>query len=131
MGEEASTSPSAEDEAIAREASEAWGLEPAVARRVVAVARRVGTHPADLVNLIGFESAWDPTVRSRSGNVGLLQFARRMHLSRLEEIPRRMQEALERKRAQDEARARWRAEEAEFAAPEAAERGAQPAPDDR
>jgi hypothetical protein len=49
-------------------------------------------------------------------DVGLLQLARRLHLARLEEIPRRMDEALQRKREQDEARARWRAEEDAFRA---------------
>jgi len=49
-------------------------------------------------------------------DVALLQLARRMHLSRLEEIPRRMQEALERKQQQDEARAQWLADERAFGA---------------
>ncbi len=44
----------------------------------------------------------------------LLHLARRLHLARLQEIPRRLQEALERKRAQDAAREAWLAEEAEF-----------------
>ncbi len=47
-------------------------------------------------------------------DVGLLQLARTLHLARLEEIPRRMAEALDRKRQQDEARARWLADEAAF-----------------
>ncbi|MDX2168995.1 MAG: hypothetical protein SF182_18150, partial [Deltaproteobacteria bacterium] len=55
-------------------------------------------------------------------DVALLQLARRMHLSRLEEIPRRMQEAVERKAEQDAARAQWQAEEQAFrAAPDAAD----------
>ena len=41
--------------------------------------------------------------------------ARRMHLSRLEEVPRKVEEAFARKRQQDEARAAWLADEAEFA----------------
>ncbi|MEO8604557.1 MAG: hypothetical protein ABI629_18445 [bacterium] len=47
-------------------------------------------------------------------DVSLLQLARRLHLARLEEVPRRMQEALERKQQQDEARAKWQAEERDF-----------------
>jgi hypothetical protein len=47
-------------------------------------------------------------------DVGLLELARKLHLARLEEYPRKLQEALERKRAQDEARAKWLADEAEF-----------------
>jgi hypothetical protein len=49
-------------------------------------------------------------------DVALLQLARRMHLSRLEEIPRRMQEAIERKGEQDAARAAWQADEEAFRA---------------
>jgi len=44
----------------------------------------------------------------------LLHVAKRLHLARLEEIPRRMQEARERKAAQDEARRAWLEEEREF-----------------
>lgn len=44
----------------------------------------------------------------------LLHVARRLHLARLEEIPRRLQEARERRAAQDEARRQWLEEEAEF-----------------
>ena len=44
----------------------------------------------------------------------LLHVARRLHLARLEEIPRRLQEARERKAAQDEARRAWLEEEREF-----------------
>jgi hypothetical protein len=47
-------------------------------------------------------------------DVGLLDLARRLHLARLEEIPRKVQEAFDRKRRQDEARAAWLADEAEF-----------------
>ena len=47
-------------------------------------------------------------------DVGLLDLARRLHLARLEEIPRKVEEALERKRLQDEARAAWLADEAAF-----------------
>ena len=47
-------------------------------------------------------------------DVSLLQLARRMHLSRLEEIPRNLERALERKVQQDEARARWQADERAF-----------------
>jgi hypothetical protein len=50
-------------------------------------------------------------------DVGLLELARRLHLARLQEIPRQIQVALDRKRAQDEARAAWLADEAAFDAP--------------
>lgn len=49
-------------------------------------------------------------------DVGLLQLARRLHLARLEEIPRKVEEALERKRQQDAARKAWLADEAAFGA---------------
>lgn len=49
-------------------------------------------------------------------DVGLLELARRMHLKRLEEMPREMAEAFERKRKQDAAREAWLAEEAELGA---------------
>jgi hypothetical protein len=48
-------------------------------------------------------------------DVSLLQLARRLHLARLEEIPRNLEQALARKRQQDEARARWLADERAFA----------------
>jgi hypothetical protein len=44
----------------------------------------------------------------------LLHVAKRLHLARLEEIPRRIQEARERRAAQDEARRKWLEEEQEF-----------------
>jgi hypothetical protein len=44
----------------------------------------------------------------------LLELAQRLHLARLAELPRKLVEAHERKRAQDEARAAWLADEAEF-----------------
>jgi hypothetical protein len=47
-------------------------------------------------------------------DVALLELAEKMHEARLEEIPRKLEEARERKRQQDEARARWQAEEEEF-----------------
>lgn len=47
-------------------------------------------------------------------DVGLLELARRLHLARLEEIPRRIQEATERKQQQDAAREAWLADEADF-----------------
>lgn len=47
-------------------------------------------------------------------DVGLLELARRLHAARLEEIPRKIEEAMERKRQQDEARAAWLADEAQF-----------------
>lgn len=47
-------------------------------------------------------------------DVALLELARRMHATRLQEIPRQVEEALVRKQQQDEARAAWLAGEAEF-----------------
>jgi hypothetical protein len=47
-------------------------------------------------------------------DVGLLKLARRLHLARLEEIPRKVEEALERKHQQDAAREAWLADQAEF-----------------
>jgi hypothetical protein len=44
----------------------------------------------------------------------LLHLAKRLHQARLEEIPRRIQEARERKAEQDEARRKWLEEEREF-----------------
>lgn len=44
----------------------------------------------------------------------LLHVAKRLHLARLEEVPRRMQEALDRKVEQDAAREAWLAEQREF-----------------
>ena len=51
-------------------------------------------------------------------DVEMLELAGRLHRARLAEIPRKLQEALERKRQQDEARARWQRDQAEFGAPE-------------
>ena len=47
-------------------------------------------------------------------DVQLLKLARQLHLARLEEIPRGLETALQRKAEQDEARARWQAEERAF-----------------
>ena len=44
----------------------------------------------------------------------LLHVAKRLHLARLEEIPRRMQEAIDRKAKQDAARAAWQADQRAF-----------------
>lgn len=49
-------------------------------------------------------------------DVGLLELARRLHLARLEEIPRKVEEALERKHQQDAVREAWLADEAAFGA---------------
>ena len=49
-------------------------------------------------------------------DLGLLHLAKRLHQARLEEIPRRLQEAKERKLAQDEARRAWREEQQAFEA---------------
>lgn len=58
----------------------------------------------------------------------LLHVARRLHLARLNEAPRRMQEAFDRKRKQDVAREAWAAEQREFEAGENPE--GEPAPED-
>ncbi len=47
-------------------------------------------------------------------DVGLLELARRLNAARLQEISRQVEESFERKRQQDEARAAWLADEAEF-----------------
>jgi hypothetical protein len=47
-------------------------------------------------------------------DVGLLELARRLNAARLQEIPRQVEESFERKQQQDEARAAWLADEAEF-----------------
>ncbi len=60
-------------------------------------------------------------------DLSLLHVAKRLHLARLEEVPRRMQEALDRKAKQDAAREAWLAEQREFEG-EGAE--APPGPDD-
>jgi hypothetical protein len=57
----------------------------------------------------------------------LLHVAKRLHLARLAEVPRRMQEAFDRKAKQDAAREAWLAEQREF---EAGGEGTPPAPDD-
>jgi hypothetical protein len=49
-------------------------------------------------------------------DVMLLKLARRLHQARLEEVPRKLEEAFERKRAQDAARAAWLADQAAFEA---------------
>jgi hypothetical protein len=52
-------------------------------------------------------------------DVGLLELARKLHLARLDEIPRKTQEAIDRKHQQDAAREAWLREEAEFQAGDA------------
>jgi hypothetical protein len=47
-------------------------------------------------------------------DVGLLELARRLHRARLEEMPRRMADARDRKREQDRLREAWLADEAAF-----------------
>ena len=47
-------------------------------------------------------------------DVGLLKLARQLHLARLEEIPRKVEEALDHQRAQAAARAAWLADQAQF-----------------
>jgi hypothetical protein len=54
-------------------------------------------------------------------DVGLLELAREMHLARLEEIPRRVAEALERREAHEAARRAWLEEQARFEQPPASE----------
>ena len=60
-------------------------------------------------------------------DLSLLHIAKRLHLARLEEVPRRMQEALDRKAKQDAAREAWLAEQREF---EGGGGEAPPGPDD-
>ena len=60
-------------------------------------------------------------------DLSLLHVAKRLHLARLEEVPRRMQEAFDRKTKQDAAREAWLAEQREF---EAEGGEPPPAPDD-
>ena len=50
-------------------------------------------------------------------DAGMLKLARRLNQARLEEIPRKIEEAFERKRAQDAAREAWLADQAVFGAP--------------
>ena len=56
-------------------------------------------------------------------DVTLLELARRLHLARLEEYPRQLQVALDRKLEQDRAREAWLAEEAELGADAAPDEG--------
>lgn len=51
-------------------------------------------------------------------HLALLHTARRLHLARLQEIPRRLQEAYDRGKAQEEARAAWREQQQELEAEE-------------
>jgi len=55
-------------------------------------------------------------------DVALLELARRMHATRLQEVPRQVEEALARKQQQDDARAAWLAGEAEFKGEDAGSR---------
>jgi hypothetical protein len=55
-------------------------------------------------------------------DVGLLELTVRMHHTRLQEVPRRLAEALERKQRQDALREAWLRDEARFAPPAAAAR---------
>lgn len=54
-------------------------------------------------------------------DLGLLHLARRLHLARLQEVPRKLQEALDRKAQQDAAREAWLAEQREFESAEETE----------
>jgi hypothetical protein len=61
----------------------------------------------------------DWVIEHQSGDLSeqdleLLHVAKRLHLARLEEIPRRMQEAFDRRAKQDAARAAWQAEQRDF-----------------
>jgi hypothetical protein len=47
-------------------------------------------------------------------DVALLELARRLHLARIEELPRKQEEAFERKRQQDAAREAWRRDQEAF-----------------
>lgn len=53
-------------------------------------------------------------------DVGMLKLASRLHLARLEAMPRKRQEALDRMERQEQARARWRQEQEAFEADEPA-----------
>ena len=55
---------------------------------------------------------YEPTLPE--SDVGLLKLARRMHQARLEEIPRKVEEAFQRKREQDAARETWKKEQEAF-----------------
>lgn len=60
-------------------------------------------------------------------DVGLLELARELHLARLEEIPRNLADALERREAHARVREAWLAEQALFAGRPAADGDAEPA----
>lgn len=51
------------------------------------------------------------------GEVGALKLAGEMHLARMEEFPRKIAEAKERRAAHDKARDEWRAQQQQFASP--------------
>jgi hypothetical protein len=60
----------------------------------------------------------------------LLHVARRLHMARLREIPKRMQEAFDRKREQDAAREAWLADEKAFDSAQAGDPSEPPADSD-
>jgi hypothetical protein len=72
--------------------------------------QRYSTDAIQLVDYLLEHHEADLTERDQQ----FLQIARRLHLARLQEIPRRLEEGLARKRSQDEARAAWLADEARF-----------------
>ena len=61
-------------------------------------------------------------------DVNMLKLARRLNLARIEEIPRKVEAAMERKQAQDAVRAAWLADQAQFGGgdPDASDPGAAP-----
>lgn len=79
-------------------------------RRYYADRQRFSTDAIQLVDTLLEHHAEGLTERDQQ----FLGIARRLHLARLQEIPRRLEEGLERKRAQDEARAAWLEDEARF-----------------
>jgi hypothetical protein len=72
--------------------------------------QRVSSDYAELATYVldHYDNSWP------ARDAPLLELARKLHLARLEEIPRRLEEGYARKRAQDEARAAWLADEAAF-----------------
>jgi hypothetical protein len=79
-------------------------------RRYYAERQRFSTDAIQFVDYLLEHHAGDLSERDQQ----FLGIARRLHLARLQEIPRRLQEGLERKRTQDEARAAWLEDEARF-----------------
>lgn len=61
--------------ASAAEISQAYPAAAPVAARLIALARKLGTKPQYIANVINFESRWNPAiVNQASGATGLIQF---------------------------------------------------------